>query len=477
MITADYVVVGTGLSGLSFADTIISQSDATVALIDYKSAPGGYWRTAHDYMRFDLPPSLGGMNGLALERRPTRGIDSNRNRPLNRQDMLAFFERLMSDRLLDSERVQYFSDCYHLGSGVVQAVGWNTRVHLKAKCKIVDATQCWHRPAISHNPCFQSATDVMIVVPRDLPSYWSIAPNMHEKYCVIGAGCTGLETVAHLLDLGVDADQICWVKPRDNWYWNSEKMAAHHWLDTLEIIAETDAFTRVEHALEQSGYLMRIDTGITPKKFHAAIKTPAQIARVQKIKHIVRKGHIHSVTSKGMLLDQGAEPMPKRTLYIDCTAGRAAARPQSPVFDQGMIKLQMLQMASAGFSAALIATIELMPVSEEEKAALCAPLSLPEYPSDIAILLKESLENQKRWLVQPAIRAWLAKNKIGMTGALLSALTETSKTRSELLATYNGYLPGALKALGAQIDRDALFDWSEINEPSRTHSPLAHGPE
>jgi hypothetical protein len=273
---------------------------------------------------------------------------------------------------------------------------------------------------------------------------------MHEKYCVIGGGCTGLETVAHLLDLGVDADQICWVKPRDNWYWNSEKMATRDWLGALELIAETDAFTHVDYALEQSGHLMRIDAGISPKKFHAAIKTPAQIARVQQIKHIVRKGHIHSVTLKGMLLDQGAEPMPKRTLYIDCTAGRAAARSPSPVFDKDTIKLQMLQMASAGFSAALIATIELMPVSEDEKAALCAPLSL---------------------------REWLAQNRTGMTGALLSALTRTSRTRSELLAAYNSYLPGALKALGAQIDRDALFDWSEINEPSPTHSPLEHGPE
>jgi hypothetical protein len=111
------------------------------------------------------------MNGLALERRPTRRYHSNRTHSLNRQDMLAYFERLMSDRLLYSDRVQYFSDCYHLGSGVVQAVGWNTRVHLKAKRKIVDATHCWHRPAISHTPCFQSAPDVMIVVPRDLPSY------------------------------------------------------------------------------------------------------------------------------------------------------------------------------------------------------------------------------------------------------------------------------------------------------------------
>lgn len=383
----------------------------------------------------------------------------------------------MSDRLLYSDRVQYFSDCYHLGSGVVQAVGWNTRVHLKAKRKIVDATQCWHRPAISHTPCFQSAPDVMIVVPRDLPSYWSIAPHMHEKYCVIGGGCTGLETVAHLLDLGVDADQICWVKPRDNWYWNSEKMATRDWLGALELIAETDAFTHVDHALEQSGHLMRIDAGISPKKFHTAIKTPAQIASVQQIKHIVRKGHIHSVTLKGMLLDQGAEPMPKRTLYIDCTAGRAAARSPSPVFDKDTIKLQMLQMASAGFSAALIATIELMPVSEDEKAALCAPLSPPEYPSDIAVLLKESLENQRRWLAHSALREWLAQNRTGMTGALLSALTRTSRTRSELLAAYNSYLPGALKALGAQIDRDALFDWSEINEPSPTHSPLEHGPE
>lgn len=383
----------------------------------------------------------------------------------------------MTDRLLESERVQYFSDCYHLGSGVVQAVGWNTRVHFKAKRKIVDATQCWHRPAISHIPCFQTASDVLVIVPRDLPTFWSLAPHLYEKYCVIGAGCTGLETASHLLDLGVSADQICWVKPRDNWYWNADRLDASDWIEALETIAETDAFTQVEHALEKSGHLFRLDPEITPKKFHGAIKSPAQMAAVQQVQHLVRKGHVHRVTAQGMFLDQGAEPMPRRTLYIDCTAGRVGAPALPPVFDHDVINLRMLQIASAGFSAALIAVTELLPITEEEKAILCPPLPLPEHAADIAILLKQSFENQNLWLAQPALRDFLSNNRIGMTGALLSSLTRVFKDRYKLEAAYRSSLPGALKALGTQIQRDALFDWSEINAGSPTHSPSERGLE
>jgi len=477
LITADYVVLGTGLSGLSFADTIISSSDATVALIDFNSAPGGYWQTAHDYMRLDTPSLMAGLNGVALARDRGRSPEKRTQPILKRREMRAYFERVMTEHLLASDRVQYFSDCYHLGSGIAQAVGWNTRVHFKANRKIVDATQCWHRTAMSHIPSFQSARDVMVVTPRDLSALWSLAPLMYEKYCVIGAGSTGIETASHLLELGVPADQICWVKPRDAWYWNADGLEPSDWLDALEAIADTDALTPIEQVLERSGHILRVDADVTPMKFHGAVKSPEQLSAVQYIDHIVRKGHVHHLTAKGMLLDQGAEPMPKRTLYIDCTASRVPVRSQAPVFDHDIINLQMLQMASAGFSAALIAAIELLAIPEDEKAALSQPLSHPDHPADIAVLLKQCFDNQKLWLAQPALRLWLSSNQIGTTSALLSALTRPSNLQISAEASYRRTLPRALKALSAQIERDALFDWSDLSGPSPNRSPSIRGPE
>lgn len=477
LITADYVVVGTGLSGLSFADTIISGSDATVAMIDFNAAPGGYWQTSHDYMRLDTPNLMAGLNGVALARDRGRKIQKRVQPTLTTRDMQAYFQRAMTEHLLESDRVQYFSDCYHLGSGIAQAVGWNTRVHFKANRKIVDATQCWHRTALSHIPCFQAARDVMVATPRDFSALWSLGPHMYEKYCVIGAGSTGVETVSHLLELGVTADEICWVKPRDAWYWNADQLAPSDWLEVLEIIADTDALSQIGLALERSGHILRVDPDVTPMKFHGALKSPEQLNAVRHIHHVVRKGHVHHLTAKGMFLEQGAEPMPKRTLYIDCTASRVATRSQAPVFDHDTINLQMLQMASAGFSAAMIAAIEMLAIPEDEKATLCQPLSHPDYPTDIAVLLKQCFENQKLWLAQPALRVWLSKNQIGITSALLSALTRPSDVQISAEASYRRILPRALKALGAQIERDALFDWSEFSGPSPNRSPSVRGPE
>ena len=42
MIEADYVVVGAGAVGMAIADTLISDSDRTVAIVDRRHRPGGH---------------------------------------------------------------------------------------------------------------------------------------------------------------------------------------------------------------------------------------------------------------------------------------------------------------------------------------------------------------------------------------------------------------------------------------------------
>ena len=42
-IEADYLVVGAGAMGLAFADTLVSESDATVVVVDRNDQPGGHW--------------------------------------------------------------------------------------------------------------------------------------------------------------------------------------------------------------------------------------------------------------------------------------------------------------------------------------------------------------------------------------------------------------------------------------------------
>jgi cation diffusion facilitator CzcD-associated flavoprotein CzcO len=40
-IETDYLIVGAGAAGLAFADTLLAETDATIAIVDRRGRPGG----------------------------------------------------------------------------------------------------------------------------------------------------------------------------------------------------------------------------------------------------------------------------------------------------------------------------------------------------------------------------------------------------------------------------------------------------
>lgn len=42
-IEADYVVVGTGATAMAFVDTLLTETDFTVAMLDRRDQAGGHW--------------------------------------------------------------------------------------------------------------------------------------------------------------------------------------------------------------------------------------------------------------------------------------------------------------------------------------------------------------------------------------------------------------------------------------------------
>jgi L-2-hydroxyglutarate oxidase LhgO len=45
-ITADYLVVGAGAMGMAFVDTLLSDTQATIVMVDRYARPGGHWTIA-----------------------------------------------------------------------------------------------------------------------------------------------------------------------------------------------------------------------------------------------------------------------------------------------------------------------------------------------------------------------------------------------------------------------------------------------
>ena len=45
-LTADYLIVGAGAMGMAFADVLLTETEATVILVDRHHRPGGHWNDA-----------------------------------------------------------------------------------------------------------------------------------------------------------------------------------------------------------------------------------------------------------------------------------------------------------------------------------------------------------------------------------------------------------------------------------------------
>ena len=57
-VDVDYLIIGAGAVGMAFADTLLSETELTVALVDRSHRPGGHWNDAYPFVRLHHPSRL-----------------------------------------------------------------------------------------------------------------------------------------------------------------------------------------------------------------------------------------------------------------------------------------------------------------------------------------------------------------------------------------------------------------------------------
>lgn len=62
----DYLIVGAGASGLTFADSLLTESDANIVLIDRRAEVGGHWCEAYPFVQLHTPSAYYGVNSMPL---------------------------------------------------------------------------------------------------------------------------------------------------------------------------------------------------------------------------------------------------------------------------------------------------------------------------------------------------------------------------------------------------------------------------
>src|SRR6202161_2285385 len=116
---ADYLVVGAGAMGMAFTDTLVTETDASVVVVDRGPAPGGHWIRAYPFVRLHQPSAYYGVNSRALGSDSIDQLGWNKGlyELANVGETFAYFERVMHQDLLPSGQVSYFPMAEYLGDG------------------------------------------------------------------------------------------------------------------------------------------------------------------------------------------------------------------------------------------------------------------------------------------------------------------------------------------------------------------------
>jgi hypothetical protein len=417
VIDVDYLIVGAGAMGMAFADVLLTESDATLAIVDRYGKPGGHWTRAYPHVRLHQPSAFYGVNSreLGSGRKDTRGGNAGLYELASGAEVVTYFDQVMQQQFLPSGRVRYFPLSEYAEGGVV-SIASGERQQVRAKT-IVDATYSQVMVPSMRPPPYDVADGVHCVPPNALTQL-DRAP---DGYVVVGAGKTGIDAVLWLLDVGVDADRITWVMPRDSWL--IDRATIQPGLDffestvggfalQLEASALATSVDDLFERLESTGQLLRIDRNVRPTMYRCATVSLAELEQLRTIKNIVRMGRVRSIAPTEITLTHGSIATTPGTLHIDCSADGLARRPAVPVFAHGAITLQNVRRCQPTFSMAFVGHVEAAYGDVAEKNELCRPIPYPDTDLDwLPMMLTDAL-NQARWTSDPKLAAWMRESRL-----------------------------------------------------------------
>src|SRR3712207_3652802 len=192
--------------GMAFTDALIDHADVRVALVDRRHSPGGHWLDAYPFVRLHQASAFYGVASTLLGggRVQERGPEAGLHERATVAEICAYYGRVLSDRLLASGRVDFFSSSDHLGEGQVQSRGSGRRWEVPRDCRVVDARYLAPDIPSQPPPPFRVPDGARVVPVNELPRLEE-APS---RYVVVGSGKTATDACVWLLGLGVDPDSI-----------------------------------------------------------------------------------------------------------------------------------------------------------------------------------------------------------------------------------------------------------------------------
>jgi hypothetical protein len=425
-LNTDYLVIGAGVSGLAFVDTLVEQSDADIVLVDRRGAPGGHWADVYPFVRLHSPSAFYGVHSLRLGRDQidTEGPNKGLYERATADELWSYFDEVVGRltatgrvRLLLGHEVEQDGD----GTARVRELSTGTVHDLTVRRSVVDARFLEVSVPATHTPSFEVAADASFVPVHLLPA----AAGSAAAYTVLGSGKTAVDAVMWLLHEGVDPERIRWVRPRDAWFQDRERFQPGdlvvHTLEGFATDAELGAHAagpaELVLELEAAGRLTRLDPAVPATMFRGAMLSRYEIDHCRRVADVVRLGRVRRLERDRIVLDDGELPT-GGALHIDATATGLRDIAPRPVFGPGRIVLQQVRHNSPPFNAALLAWVEANRDDDEQKNRLCPPNPFTREVGEWASMVARTWRTEGGWRTEPDLQAWAGATRLNLMQAL-----------------------------------------------------------
>ncbi|MGD8862426.1 MAG: hypothetical protein PVI30_20610 [Myxococcales bacterium] len=464
----DYLVVGAGLAGLAFLDTLLEgDAEATAVIVDRRHAPGGHWLDAYPFVRLHLPSMHYGVASMPLgqDRIVTHGPAAGRYECASGAEICGYFDQVMQHRLLSSGRVRFLPRHEHLGEGRVRSLVTGRVQQLSVRRRTVDAAYLEGRVPAACPPPFEVAGDATCIPPGELVRRDGVA----EGYVVVGASKTAIDTCLWLLDQGVDPERIRWIRPRDTWLLNRKHYQGGRFVtevvEGLVAQLESAAVATDVHdffeGCEAAGVMMRVDPAVRPTMMRGATCDAHEVKRLRSIEQVIRMGHVLRIEGDRIVLEGGEVPTSRRQVHVHCAAVGIPTRPPMKIFQPGRIVMQHVRQVTPPFSFALIGLVEASGRDDTENNRLVHPNAGVTTPLDWVRAMVQGMAVERGWRREPDIESWKRGTRLNVSkGAEALADTEGGAALMQRMrAAVGPGLAGMRRMLETATDAERRLFW------------------
>jgi hypothetical protein len=422
-VTTDYLVVGAGAAGMAITDELLAHSGASITIVDRRHAPGGHWIDAYPYVRLHQPSAFYGVSSvpMGVDALDVVGTNAGYYELAGADEIRAYYARVMQNHFLPTGRVRYFPCCEYVGEHriVSRLSGAPTNVHVQRR--LVDTAYGEGSIPATSAPPFEVADGVRCVPAGEIVHVADGA----ERFVIIGGGKTALDACVWLMERGVLASAIRWIRPRESWWLNRRFQQPGTLLPDLcggialqlEVAAKATSVQDLFERLESEAFFLRIDPGVVPSMFRGALIGESELALLRTIKDVVRMGHVRRIETDRIVLDDGQVPTSPRTLHIHCAARGLPRRPLRPIFEPGRLTVQPILFTFSCFQFAMLGVVEATVTNDAERNRLCPPIMHWDTCEEYLSAFLANLDNQVARATHPVVANWARATRLnGLAG-------------------------------------------------------------